>query len=71
MIVVSVGVFFGIVSALLLGRLIEGLLFGVSSNDARTLVVAPLVLLLAASIAIAIPVYRYTRVDPVQVMRAE
>ncbi len=69
--VVCIGVGVGMIFALLSGRLMEGLLFGVSARDLSTLVAAPMVLLSAAALAIAIPVFRYTRVDPVEVMRAD
>jgi ABC-type antimicrobial peptide transport system permease subunit len=69
--VVAAGVAIGIVVALLAGRLIESLLYGVSARDISTLLAAPVVLLVTASIAIAVPVMRYTRVDAVEVMRAE
>jgi ABC-type antimicrobial peptide transport system permease subunit len=69
--VVCIGVVVGIVCALLSGRVMEGLLFGVSARDLTTLIAAPAVLLAAAALAIAIPVFRHTRVDPVEVMRAE
>lgn len=59
------------VCALLSGRLMEGLLFGVSPRDLTTLLAAPVVLLAAATLAIAVPIFRHTRVDPVEVMRAE
>jgi ABC-type antimicrobial peptide transport system permease subunit len=69
--VVCIGVVVGMIFALLSGRLMEGLLFGVSARDLSTLVAAPMVLLAAAALAIAVPVFRHTRVDPVEVMRAE
>jgi len=69
--VVGVGVVAGIAIALLSGRLMESLLYGVGSKDLTTLIAAPAVLLAAAIIAIGVPVFRYTRVDPVEVMRAE
>ena len=59
------------VCALAAGRAMEGLLYGVGSRDLTTLFAAPAVLLTAAAMAIAIPVYRYTRIDPVEVMRVE
>ena len=69
--VVGVGVVVGIACALLSGRLMESLLYGVSSRDVTTLLAAPAVLLAAATLAIGVPVFRYTRVNPVEVMRAE
>jgi putative ABC transport system permease protein len=69
--VVSIGVAFGIAVSLLSGRVMESQLYGVSSRDLATLAAAPVVLLAAAAFAITVPVFRYTRVDPVEVMRAE
>jgi putative ABC transport system permease protein len=69
--VVGVGVVIGLVCALLSGKVMESLLFGVSPRDVATLAAAPAVLLAAATLAIGVPVFRYTRVDPVEVMRAE
>jgi predicted permease len=69
--VVCIGVLVGMVCALISGRAIEGLLYDVSARDLTTLIAAPAVLLVAATLAIVIPVFRYTRVDPVEVMRAE
>jgi len=69
--VVCIGVVAGVACALLFGRIMESQLFGISSKDITTLVVAPAVLLAAATIAIGYPVFRFTRVDPVEVMRVE
>ena len=57
--------------ALIFGNLLESLLYGVSARDIPTLLAAPAVLLAAATVAIGVPVFRYTRVDPVEVLRAE
>jgi predicted permease len=61
----------GLGLALATGRLLESLLFQVSPRDPTTLAAAPLALLVAASLAILLPVFRYTRVDPAGSMRAE
>jgi hypothetical protein len=68
---VVVGLGVGVGLALASGRLLESLLFQVSSRDPATLAAAPLVLLVAASMAILLPVFRYTRVDPAGSMREE
>ena len=68
---VPVGSLAGIACALLFGNVMESLLFGVGSRDITTLIAAPAVLLAAATLAIVIPVFRYTRVDPVEVLRSE
>jgi ABC-type antimicrobial peptide transport system permease subunit len=69
--VVAAGAVSGVLLALVLGGVMESLLFGVSPRDPLTLSTAPLVLLAAAALAIWIPVVRYTRVDPTVAMRAE
>jgi predicted permease len=69
--VVGIGATVGVLCALASGRAIESLLYGVGSRDVTTLIAAPAVLLAAATIAIVIPVFRHTRVDPVEVMRVE
>ena len=70
-VVVAAGAVVGMVCALIFGDLMEGLLYGVSSRDAATLIAAPVVLLVAATLAIGVPVFRYTRVDSVHVLRTE
>jgi predicted permease len=69
--VVAAGTVVGMACALLFGNLMESLLYGVSSRDVTTLIAAPAVLLAAATLAIGVPVFRYTRVDPVHVLRTE
>jgi hypothetical protein len=69
--VVAFGIVGGTACALISGSLMESLLYGVGARDITTLVAAPAVLIAAATLAIGVPVFRYTRVDPVEVMRAE
>jgi ABC-type antimicrobial peptide transport system permease subunit len=68
---VVVGLGAGVVFALVAGGVLESVLFEVSPRDPATLAAAPLVLLVAAAIAILLPVLRHTRVDPVSAMREE
>jgi putative ABC transport system permease protein len=65
------GVAFGIVGALALTRVVQGLLYGVSATDPATFVEVALALVVVASVASWIPALRATRVDPAQVLRAE
>jgi len=53
------------------GRLMISQLFGVAPSDPLILSGAPLLLMLAASIATVIPARRAASVDPVQALRAE
>ena len=64
------GLGLGIVIALAGGRVVESVLYGVSSRDPWTLVVAPIVLLAIAVCAVWLPARRASRVDPAKVLRA-
>ena len=69
--VVALGTGAGVVCAFALGGVMEGLLYGVSSQDPVAFAAAPVVLLAAAALAIGVPVFRYTRVDPAVALQAE
>jgi predicted permease len=69
--IASAGVAAGIVAALLLGRFVSGLLYGVGAHDPATLAVAALAIGVAAVAATILPARRATRVDPVVALRAE
>ncbi len=66
----AAGVGIGIVGALLTGRWLSVLLFGVAPTDPRLLTVTALVLLAVALAASALPAWRATRVDPVKAVAA-
>jgi putative ABC transport system permease protein len=68
---VVAGTLVGIGLALTTGGVLQSLLYQVEPRDPVTLVLAPLVLLISASLAILLPVVRYTRVDPVSAMRMD
>ena len=61
----------GIGASLLLGRLVERFLFGVSGLDLLALLVAPIVLAGVAALATYLPARRASLVDPVQALRTE
>jgi ABC-type antimicrobial peptide transport system permease subunit len=65
----AVGLAAGAVGVVLVSRLVRGLLFGVRPFDPVALGVAVLLLLLCAALALAVPVRRATRVDPISALR--
>jgi putative ABC transport system permease protein len=68
---VSLGIAGGIALALLTGRLVASLLYGVRPGDPVTIVVVAAGLLFAATAAALIPALRAGRVDPVAALREE
>jgi predicted permease len=71
MVLAGVGVVIGIGGALGLTRLLAGFLFGVKAWDPTAFVATPLLLSAVALLAVWIPAYRATRVDPVTALRFE
>ena len=65
----SIGLTIGIVAALLLGRFMGSILYGVSGTDPVTLLLAILVLGLASSLACLLPALRATRINPITALR--
>ncbi len=65
------GLVIGVVAALGLSRFVESWLFGVSAFDTTTFVAVPAVLALVAMVACLVPALRATRVDPIEVLKAE
>jgi predicted permease len=68
---VAIGVAAGLGGAAALSRLMDSLLFGVSSLDPTTYALVALALAVAAALAGYIPARRATRVDPMVALRVE
>ena len=68
---VAVGLAGGILAALALGRVMEGMLFDVRPGDPWTLAAVSLVLLGVAAAACYIPAMRVSRADPLTALRYE
>jgi len=67
--IVGVGLAAGILGSVILTRLIQSLLYGVSGTDPIALLTAVVVLGLAASLACLLPALRAIRVDPIIALR--
>jgi putative ABC transport system permease protein len=65
------GLTIGLIMALGLTRLLSSFVFGITATDPTTFVLAPALLVMAASLAIYIPARRASRVDPVNSLRSE
>ena len=57
--------------AAVLMRVLESMLFGVTSHDPATFMTAPLLLVTVALAACAIPAWRAANIDPVTVLRSD
>jgi putative ABC transport system permease protein len=67
----AAGLFLGIPAAFALTRLMESVVFGVTTHDPLTFTLLPLAITAATIVACAIPARRAARVDPVATMRAD
>ena len=68
---VGVGIVLGVLAAVAGTRVLQSLVYEVSTTDPLTFVVVPVLVVLVAVMAAAIPARRAARVDPVTVLRAE
>jgi predicted permease len=71
MLLAAIGVGIGIVGALGLAQAIRGLLFGVPANDPIVFVSIPILLGIVALMAVSIPAWRASRIDPLKALRTE
>jgi putative ABC transport system permease protein len=67
--IAGIGLTAGLIAALLLNRLIEGTLFGISAADPISIGTSVLVLVAAALAACLVPAWRATRIDPIRSLR--
>jgi predicted permease len=68
---IVIGFVLGGAAAIAIGRLLEGLLFGVSGRDPWVLAFSTCILGLSAALAAAIPAARAARIDPIRALRIE
>ena len=67
----TIGIVFGIGTALLAGRSMASVLYGVTSNDVANVLAVSALFLLVGLMASLMPSYRVTRVDPAGVLRTD
>ena len=69
--VIAIGAAIGLLSSIAVGRLMTTMLFGVQPLDAMTFVAVAVVLAVTATLSVAGPAWRATRIDPVLALRSE
>ena len=67
----ALGLGIGLVAALVITRLIRGMLFDVSTTDPVTFLLISLLLMVVTLVATFIPAHRATQVDPITALREE
>ena len=68
---VAIGIVLGILMALVAGRLVASLLYGVAPSDPVTLGLVAAILLATATLAALVPAWRAAGADPVSALRSE
>lgn len=71
LVLTGTGLLIGLVAAVVLTRLMENLLFGVSATDPSTFVAVALLLATVAAAASYVPARRAARLDPARVLKSE
>ena len=71
MLVTTAGVLVGLTAAVVVGRAVTRLLFGVSPIDAATFAAMTTLLVIVGALALLVPTWRATAVDPATVLRQE
>jgi putative ABC transport system permease protein len=71
MLLTGTGLAIGFVAALALGRVVAGLLYGITPTDPATLLTVALFLAAVAMVATYLPARRAARLDPMVALRAE
>jgi putative ABC transport system permease protein len=71
MILALTGIAAGVLSALLVSRVLSSLLYGVAARDASTFAATAITLTLVAFAACIAPAHRASRVDPILALRCE
>jgi putative ABC transport system permease protein len=71
MIVTGAGVVIGLAGAFVLSRVMQSMVYGISSADPATFVAGPIILTSVAALACFAPAWRASTVDPLKVLREE
>jgi putative ABC transport system permease protein len=68
---VILGVLIGIAGTAFTSKGLQSLLYNVGSTDPKTLVIVPVIIVVAAVVASFVPAYRASRIEPSDVLRSE
>jgi ABC-type antimicrobial peptide transport system permease subunit len=71
MIIAIAGIGAGVASALVMARLLAGLLYGIAPTDPVSFLLASIGLLVLTLLASYVPARRAARIDPIRALRSE